>query len=111
MEVVTAVADGVEVTVTAKELGEDGNAIVFEFTDDTENTAGSVTGSGTLEGGIDSPAVVGAGVSVNDDGMGCADDDGDAAATGATYAGTIITGVDAAKEEFFVALVDIRGSL
>ncbi len=111
MEVVTAVADGADVVITAKDLGEDGNAIVLTFTDDTENTAGSVTGSGTLEGGVDSPAEIGQPVYVNDDGFGCADDDEDAAATGATYATELKTGVAEDGSEVFVALVDVRGSL
>ncbi len=110
MNLVTAVADGDEVTVTQKAIGD--LATVFLFNDNTENAAGSVTGGGTLEDGIDSPAVIGGQVSVNDDGMGCADDAEDAAATGATYAGEVLAGVGAAGAfEAWVALVDIRGSL
>ncbi len=110
-DVVTAVADGADVVITAKDLGDAGNSIVLTFTDDTENTAGSVTGSGTLEDGIDSPATKGGQVSVNDAGKGCDDGDEDASATGGTYATEVMTGVDVDGAECFVALIDVRGSL
>lgn len=110
---VLATVDGDEVTITALEPGVDGNEIVLEYSDEGTATVGAtVSGSGTLEGGIDSPAVVGAKVYVNDDGYGCDSEDADAAATGATYAGTVLDGVDAAGVfQDFCALIDIRGSL
>ncbi len=109
-DIVGAVVDGDTVVITAKDLGDAGNSIVLLFGNETTNTAGSVTGSGTLEGGIDSPAELGKPVYVNDDGFGCASGDEDAAATGATYAGEILTGVEEiTHDEAFVALIDIRG--
>lgn len=53
-DLVTAVADGAVVTVTAKEAGTDGNAIVFTYTDEGADSAATISGSGTLEGGYNS---------------------------------------------------------
>jgi hypothetical protein len=112
-DLVTAVADGATVIVTAKDYGTGGNAIVFTFNDNTENTAGEVDTGGTLEGGVDSPVALGGKVYVNDDGEGCDSGDGDAAATGATYAsGDTFSGVNVSGEfQYHCALIDIRGSL
>ncbi len=108
---VTAEADGAVVTVTANAEGPAGSEIVFLFNDNTGNEAGTVSGSGTLEQAAITTAVVGGQVSVNDEGKGCAFDDEDAAATGASYATEVMKGVDVSGVQCWVALVDIRGSL
>lgn len=109
--IVTAVADGDTVIVTADVGGADGNEIVLEFVDNTGNTAITIDVAGTLEDGSDGPAVLGQVVYVNDDGFGCPSGDGDAAATGGTYASGPMTGIDEAAAEVSVALVDIAGTL
>lgn len=111
--VVTAEADGDEVVITAVEHGEGGNALTFEYTDNDTNVGLTVTGSGTLAGGIDQDdvAVHGQVVYVNDEGLGCDSEDADAAATGATYNGGVFTGIFEDGSEDTVAVVDIAGAL
>lgn len=49
---VEATVDGVEVLIRAKARGTGGNSIVLEYTDNDTNVGATVTGSGTLEGGV-----------------------------------------------------------
>jgi hypothetical protein len=113
MDLVIAEVDGAEVTITALDPGTDGNSIALEYSDEGTDTEGAtVSGSGTLEGGVASPAILGKKVYVNDAGEACDDGDADAAATGAVYSSVELAGVDAVtKAEVPCALISMPGGL
>lgn len=109
--VVSAEADDDEVIVTALEPGVAGNEIDFAWTA-ASSAGGTASGDGALAGGSNGAAVHGKQVYTNDAGLGCKSTDDDATATGGTYDGGILTGVDAITQaETFVALVDMPGGL
>ncbi len=111
---VVATVEGAVVTITAKEAGEDGNAITLTYTDNGAEVGATVTGEGTLEGGelgLDTLAI-GAAVSIDDTTGEAVDADDDAAvATSAIYVSGAITGVYPDGSTCQVALVDFPGGL
>lgn len=78
--VVTAEADGAEVTVTAVEVGEDGNTIALAYSDEGTETVGATVSDANLEGGYESFDYVVPGEAVFiDDATGFATEDGEGA--------------------------------
>jgi hypothetical protein len=113
---VTATADDDEVLVVA-EPGAAGNDIVFEWVA-VGDPGGATSGDGFLAGGKDGVAEQGQTVYVNDDGLGCDENDEDATETSAVYSAG--SGVLVGEEPFSggdqivehpVGLIDMRGGL
>lgn len=111
MDLVTAVAEGAVVTVTAKEVGTDGNSIVFTYTDEGSDEAAIISGEGTLEGGYNAfdYVVPGATVFVDDTTGYATEDDEGTTETAWKYATEPLEGVSAAVGGSSVdcALVDM----
>lgn len=112
---VSAVAVGAVVTITAKDAGEEGNDLTLVYVDSAPASIGAtVTGAGTLEGGelgLDTLAI-GAQVHVDEVTGEAVDALDDAAVeTSAVYVSGILTGVNVDGSTCQVALVDFPGGL
>ena len=112
--VVTAVAVGAIVTITAVEMGEDGNLIALAYSDEGTDTIGATISDDTLlngELGLDS-VVIGDPVYVDEVTGDAVDSDDEAAvATSAVVASGILTGVYIDGTTARVILIDMPGGL
>lgn len=111
---VEAVAVTDTVTITALEAGVAGNSITLVYTDGDADTGITVSGSGTLEGGVDSYAYVVKGEKVYiSDSTGKANDSGESNVTisDAIFVSGVLEGIKEDGTSVDCALVDMGGGL